>query len=100
MKTTGHTARYKASVKLVPVLCVLLVVLVGVVQATHVHTENSKLPSHECSMCSVAHAGVLNNVVCPPVPVFVRTVLVVVSDPIAKSSEFVSSLHIRPPPAA
>lgn len=91
--------RHEPYVKVLAVLCVLLVALVGAVQATHVHPENSKLPSHECTMCSVAHAGVLNNIVSPPVPLFVQTVFVVVFDPVSKSSEFVSSLHIRPPPA-
>ena len=85
--------------KVLAVLCVLLVALVGGIQASHVHTDNSKLPSHECSMCSVAHAGVINNIVGPPTPSFVRTVLVVASDPISRSLEFVFSLHIRPPPA-
>src|SRR5580698_8881632 len=94
-----HAWRHESHLKVLALLCALLVSLVGVVQATHVHSESSKLPSHECSMCSVAHAGVINNVVCPPVPLFVRTTLVVISDPISRSSEFVSSLHIRPPPA-
>lgn len=80
-------------------LCVLLVAFTGFVQAVHVHTDNSKLPGHECSVCSVAHSGVLNSAVYRPVPLFVRTVLTVLSEVAHNSFGFVSSLRIRPPPA-
>jgi len=73
--------------------------LTGVVQAIHIHSQNSKLPSHDCSICSVAHSGVLAKGLYRPVPVFVRTVLVVLPEAAPKCSGFVSSLHIRPPPA-
>jgi hypothetical protein len=81
------------------VLCVLLVAISGFAQAIHVHPENSKLPSHECSLCSVAHSGVVTSALYRPAPVFVRTMLFVVPDAVSKSSRFVSSLHIRPPPS-
>ena len=87
-------------IRLLHVLCVLLVAISGFAQAIHAHPENSKLPSHECSFCSVAHSGVITSAVYRPAPVFVRTVLLVVPDAVSKSSGFVSSLHIRPPPSA
>jgi hypothetical protein len=80
-------------------MCILLVTFTGIVQAVHVHTDNSKLPSHECSICSVAHAGVLSTSVYRPATVFVRTVLTTSPDAVCKSFGFVSSLRIRPPPA-
>jgi hypothetical protein len=86
-------------VKIIAVISISLVLLVSAIQATHVHTEDSKIPSHECTMCSVAHAGILNHVIPPPAPLFVQTSPVVVSEPISNASGFVSSLHIRPPPA-
>jgi len=83
----------------VSLLCVLLVAFTGVIQAVHVHTDNSKLPGHECSVCSVAHSGVLNSAVYRPVPLFVRTVLTVSPEVAHNSFGFVSALRIRPPPA-
>jgi len=80
-------------------LCVLLVGFIGFVQANHVHSDDSRIPSHECSICAVAHAGVLQQITyCPPA-VFVRTIQVVVAEAAPKSSGFSSSIYIRPPPA-
>ena len=79
-------------------LCVLLVAFVGVVQAVHVHSDNSKLPSHECSVCSVAHSGVLSTAVYRPFDLFVRAVLTVSPEVARKSSGVIFSLRIRPPP--
>lgn len=79
-------------------LCALLVAFTGFIQAIHVHSDNSTVPSHECSICSVAHAGVISQALYRPVPVLVRAVLVVPANVVYKSSGFASSLHIRPPP--
>jgi hypothetical protein len=80
-------------------LCVLFVGFIGFVQANHVHSDDSRLPSHECSVCAVAHAGVLHQLTYRPLTVFVRTIRVVVAEASPKASEFSSSLYIRPPPA-
>jgi hypothetical protein len=85
-------------VRLLSLACILLVTFVGAVQAIHVHSNNSKLPSHECSVCSVAHSGVITSAPYRPAPVLVRTVLFVPQGVLSKSSGFVSSLRIRPPP--
>jgi hypothetical protein len=79
-------------------MCILLVAFTGVVQSVHVHSDNSRLSSHDCSICSVAHAGVLSSAVYRPVPVFVRQILFVPPDLVRNSSGFVFSLRIRPPP--
>ena len=84
----------------VALLCMFLVAFVGVVQAVHAHRDNPKLPSHECSICVVAHSGVLTPSFYYPVPVFVRTVLSVPSAVISQSPGFTPFLYIRPPPQA
>ncbi|MGO9128073.1 MAG: hypothetical protein ACLP6G_24695 [Terriglobales bacterium] len=81
-------------------LCVLLIAFTGAVQAIHVHADNSQAPNHTCSICSVAHSGLLGNVVQRPAPLVVRAVVVLAPDTPLRSSEFASSLHIRPPPTA
>jgi len=80
-------------------ICVLLIAVSGFVQAAHIHPENSKVSSHECTICSVAHAGVLSGSVYRPVPLFGRTVLVEASEAARYSSGFVFALRIRPPPS-
>jgi hypothetical protein len=92
-------ARRGAIARAFSLTCILLVVFIGVVQAVHVHSANSKLPSHHCSVCSVAHSGVLGKALYRPVPVLVRAVLVVSPGASLKSSVVVWSLHIRPPPS-
>ena len=96
----GYKSRKDASIAALSLLCILLVAFTGLVQAVHVHSDNSKLPSHECSICSVAHAGVLVGTVYRPVPLFVRRVAPVLPQVAHSSFGFVSSLRIRPPPAA
>jgi hypothetical protein len=96
----GYKSRKEKQALALPLLCILLVAFTGIVQAVHVHTDDSKLPSHECSICSVAHAGVLISTVYRPVPLFVRRVLVASPQVEHSSFGFVSSLRIRPPPAA
>jgi hypothetical protein len=81
-------------------LCVLLIAFTGFVQAVHVHPADSGVPSHECSLCSVAHAGVVGSPVYRPVPVFTRTTLAVPPEVTSISSIVVFSLRIRPPPEA
>ena len=80
-------------------LCVFLIAFVGVVEVVHVHPANSRISSHECSICAVAHAGVLNKKQYRPAPVFARVNVVIQSEVTSKSSGFTHSQRIRPPPA-
>jgi len=80
-------------------LCVLAVSFAGFVQASHVHSDNSKLTGHDCSMCSVAHSGVLSSAAYEPTPVLLRTIVVVPTTDSVESSDVIFTLHIRPPPA-
>jgi hypothetical protein len=88
------------SAKALPLVCVLLVAISGFAQAIHVHTDDSKLPSHDCSVCSLAHAGVINIAIFNPVPVFTRAELFVAPDAVYQSLAFAFWLRIRPPPSA
>jgi hypothetical protein len=95
-----HKAHKNWPIKTLGLICVLLVGFSGFAQAVHVHPDNGKLPSHECSICSVAHSGVIASVTYQPVPVVTRSVLFVAPDAIHQTSSFVFSLRIRPPPSA
>jgi hypothetical protein len=87
-------------VRTLGLICVLLVSFSGFAQAVHVHADNAKLPSHECSICAVAHSGVIASATYQPSPVFVRSTLLVTPDVIHQSSGFIFSIRIRPPPQA
>jgi hypothetical protein len=90
----------KWPIRALGLVCVLLVGFSGFAQAVHVHADNAKLPGHECSICAVAHSGVIASATYQPSPVFVRSVLFVAPDVIHQTSGFVFSLRIRPPPQA
>jgi len=94
-----RTNRARAGFKLIALAGVLLVLFSGFAQAIHVHPEDSKLPSHECSLCSVAHSGAVVSVAYQPSPEFVPAPLFVAPEALHQSSGFVFSLRIRPPPA-
>lgn len=84
--------------RLIALTCVLLVVFMGMAQAVHVHPNNSKLPSHECSICSLAHAGILNKTTQAALPVIVRTPLKLAHVVRPQSTGVFDSFCIRPPP--
>ena len=80
-------------------LCVLLILFAGFAQANHVHAGAATSSNHECSVCAVAHAGAIVNVVSCAVPVFQRTILVVRKESSPKSLLLAAFLYIRPPPS-
>jgi hypothetical protein len=79
--------------------CVGLILFVGVVQAIHVHPDNSKLPSHECSLCSIAHTGFVAGATHSFIPVLQVTAVAVAGQNEQRFSGYFSSHTIRPPPA-
>jgi hypothetical protein len=92
-------ARFASKLRaLVCFLSIFLVFSAGTMEAVHVHSANDSTPSHECTICAVAHSGVLHQVEYRPTPVWVRAVLVTPPATISGSLGFVSSLRIRPPP--
>jgi len=80
-------------------LCVLLVLLAGFAQANHVHAAKSNSPTHECSICSVAHAGAIVQVAYRALPVFQRSILVIREEVSPTPLLVASFLYIRPPPS-
>ncbi len=86
-------------VKTLALLGVLLIALTGFAQAVHVHSDNSKLPSHECSICSIAHCGVIGTSIYQPIPVMESAIASLTPDVILRSTAVVLSLRIRPPPS-
>jgi hypothetical protein len=85
-------------VRAVCVLSIALVCVMGFVQATHSHPENSATSHHTCSICATAHVGV-NTAPVASAPVLVTTALassVAEVSPIFRSA---ITQFIRPPPA-
>src|SRR6266436_9622415 len=50
--------------------CVWLVLFIGFVSAVHSHPQASRTPERSCSVCALAHAGVVPVAVSAPAPVF------------------------------
>ena|SRR6266700_3433863 len=82
------------------VLCIALILFAGFAQANHVHKSNSTTANHECSVCSVAHAGALINVAYQLIPVLVHSHFAHQREVSAKSLLRTCFLYIRPPPSA
>jgi len=85
-------------VRAVCVLCVALVCIVGTLQATHSHSENSTASHHTCSICATAHAG-LNTQTATFGPALATQAL---ASLVAEGSEIfrpATTQFIRPPPA-
>jgi len=84
---------------LLGLLCIVLVVVCGSIQAVHVHPDGDILHA-DCPLCATAHVAV--QVVQPPVAEFVAPVLSVVEAfvPIVRTRTFcIFALFTRPPPA-
>jgi len=80
------------------VICVLLVLFIGFVAAVHSHPDNSRADERSCSVCVLAHAGVVPVALSAPVPVFASSAVHLTRTVSPLSLLFVSSLYIRPPP--
>ncbi|MGA2359109.1 MAG: hypothetical protein ABSF66_08925 [Terriglobales bacterium] len=85
-------------VRAVCVLSVALVCVMGTVQATHSHSENSTTSRHTCSICATAHAG-LNTQTPASAPVLLTAVLAILVVEVSLIFRPVTSQFIRPPPA-
>jgi len=99
LRRTANILNASRAMQALALACVLLVSFAGFAQAVHVHSDDSKIPSHECSICSVAHAGVLGSAIFQSIPVVAHAVLELLPEAPVKSSGFIFSLRIRPPPA-
>src|SRR5271157_4336898 len=79
-------------------LSVALVCVMGTVQATHSHPENSTTCPHACSICATAHAG-LNTQTVASAPVLATAALAIPAAAISPTFRLVTTQFIRPPPA-
>jgi hypothetical protein len=81
------------------VLSVALVCVMGTMQATHSHSENSTTSRHTCSICATAHAGISTQTPAsaPVLVTAVLAILVAESSPIFRPA---TTQFIRPPPAS
>jgi Fe-S-cluster-containing hydrogenase component 2 len=87
-----------AFVRAVCVLCVALVCVMGTVQATHSHPENSTTSHHTCSICATAHVG-LNTQAVASAPVLATTALASSISEVSRIFRPATTQFIRPPPA-
>jgi Fe-S-cluster-containing hydrogenase component 2 len=85
-------------VRAVCVLCVALVCVMGTVQATHSHPENSTTSHHTCSICATAHAGV-NTQTVASAPALATAVLASSVSEVSLIFRPATAQFIRPPPA-
>jgi hypothetical protein len=79
---------------------VFLILLAGFIAASHFHSDNPATPDHSCSLCALAHAGVVAVQLDLPVPLWVSSAVFEAVAETSHSLLLVSSLYIRPPPVA
>jgi hypothetical protein len=92
------SANWGVFVRVVGVLCVALVCVMGTVQATHSHPENSTASHHACSICATAHVGI-NTQTVASAPVLVATALTSSISEVSRIFRPATTQFIRPPPA-
>jgi len=80
------------------VLSVALVCVMGTVQATHSHPENSTTSHHTCSICATAHVG-LNTQTVVSAPVLATAALATSVAEAFAIFRPATTQFIRPPPA-
>ncbi len=85
-------------VRAVCMLSIVLVCLMGIVQAVHSHPDNSATSHHTCSICATAHVG-LNTETVASAPVLVATALTSSVAEVSLIFRPVTTQFIRPPPA-
>jgi len=87
-----------AFVRAVGVLCVVLVCVMGTVQAAHSHPENSTASHHTCTICATAHVGI-NTQTVASAPVLVTAALASPVSEVSRIFRPATTQFIRPPPA-
>jgi hypothetical protein len=78
--------------------CVALMCVIGTVQATHTHVENSTTSHHTCSLCATAHAG-LNTQTISSAPALLTAAFTTFVAEASVIFRPASTQFIRPPPA-
>jgi hypothetical protein len=100
LRDREHPEHSRARLTALCLLCICLILFAGFAQANHVHKSSSTSADHECSVCSVAHAGALINAAYRLVPVFIRSHFTLRDEVSAKPLLLGCFLYIRPPPSA
>jgi len=80
------------------VLSIALVCVMGTVQATHSHSDNSATSHHTCTICATAHAG-LSTAPVASAPVLATATLPIAVAEVSPAFRPVTAQFIRPPPA-
>jgi len=78
--------------------CAALILLAGFAQINHVHDDRSGA-SHECSLCSVAHAGAVAQAAYQLSPLFFPSQVVQCPEASPEPLLLARFLYIRPPPS-
>lgn len=78
--------------------CILLLAVLSVAEASHVHPASSKFPGHSCSLCSAIHSGIRIERTYIPSPVTYSAETIGIVDETLRPIATVPSLFIRPPP--
>ena len=99
MGNIGISANRGGFVKAVCVLSVVLVCVMGTIQATHSHPENAATSHHTCTICATAHAGVSTAPVVSA-PVLGTAALAILAAEVSPIFRPVTTQFIRPPPAS
>ena len=81
------------------VLCVLLVLFISFVAVAHSHSSDSNT-DRSCSICALAHAGVVPVEIASQIPILIPAVISETAAESSRSLLLVSSSYIRPPPQA
>jgi hypothetical protein len=84
----------------VALLCVFLIFLTGFIAAVHFHAAPSTSIDRTCSVCALAHAGVIAVELGLPTPAFTASGTCESRVEVSHSLLFPSYLYIRPPPQA
>jgi hypothetical protein len=86
--------------RLVSLLCILLISGLAIAQAVHVHSSDSNLPNHSCTVCSAVHNASQAETVFLFRPAPDDFATIAVRAHLIRSFRIVPSLFIRPPPPA
>ena len=90
-------AKRGAFVRAVGVLCVALVCVMGTIQVTHSHPENSTTSHHTCTICATAH--VVNTQTVAFAPVLAAASFAILVSEVSPIVRPTITQFIRPPPA-
>jgi len=91
-----RTGVYRAAV----VLCVFLILLTGFIAAVHFHSDAPQMSDHSCSVCALAHAGVVPVELLLQAPILVPSLFSGASSESSHSLLLVILQVVRPPPLA